>query len=276
MAGGPRARASSGVLGTALAGGGRRDVTRALPEETPVAITVNGSTQAVMMATPADIGDFATGFALSEGIVARVDQIESVEAVELPGGIEARLWVAEALAEALGARRRAMLGPVGCGLCGIDSLAEAVRPLPEVLGGARFGREELVRAAEALRAHQPLHDLTRAVHGAGFVQPGRGITHAREDVGRHNALDKLIGALAREGVAAASGAFVLTSRVSVDMVQKAAMAGAGTVLSVSAPTAHALRLADAAGITIAAFARGDAVEVFSHPERITECRSDVA
>jgi FdhD protein len=269
-------RPSHGVRGLALSGDARREIARALPEEVPVAITVNGTTQAVMMASPADIEDFAVGFALSEGFVAGLAEIAEVEALPLRDGIEARLWIDEARAEALGARRRAMLGPVGCGLCGIDSLAEAVRPLPPVPSGARFARAEIVAAAEALRAHQPLHDLTRAVHGAGFLQPGRGITHAREDVGRHNALDKLIGALAREGVPASAGAFVLTSRVSVDMVQKAAMAGAGTIVSVSAPTAHALRLAEAAGLTLAAFARAAGVELYSHPDRITETSSHVA
>ena len=271
-----RIRPSTGAPGLVLTGSERRAVTRALPEEVPVAITVNGTTQAVMMATPADIEDFAVGFALSEGIVGSIAEIGSVEALDLARGIEARLWIDENRAEALGARRRAMLGPVGCGLCGIDSLEEAVRPLPRVTAEAVFTVSEIVAAAEDLRAHQPLHDLTRAVHGAGFLQPGQGITHAREDVGRHNALDKLIGALAREGLAASRGAFVLTSRVSVDMVQKAAMAGAGLVVSVSAPTAHALRLADEAGITLAAFARGETVEVFSHPARIIERRSDVA
>jgi formate dehydrogenase assembly factor FdhD len=136
------ARVASGVRGQAHVGAERREITRALPEETPVAITVNGSTQAVMMASPADIEDFAIGFALSEGIVEAPDQIDSVEALEIEGefggGIEARLWVAEALAEALGERRRAMLGPVGCGLCGIDSLAQAMRALPKVAGGVDF------------------------------------------------------------------------------------------------------------------------------------------
>ncbi|MCU4651717.1 formate dehydrogenase accessory sulfurtransferase FdhD [Roseibacterium sp. SDUM158016] len=266
----------TGIRGLALAGAERRDIARALPEETPVAITVNGSTQAVMMASPADIEDFAVGFALSEGIVGRLDEIEAVEALELPGGIEARLWIAPEKAEALGARRRAMLGPVGCGLCGIDSLEEAIRPLPKVTDATRFAFAEIAAAAEALRAHQPLHDLTRAVHAAGFLVPGRGIVAAREDVGRHNALDKLIGALARAGVDVSGGAFVLTSRVSVDMVQKAAIAGAGTIVAVSAPTAHALRLAEAAGMTLAAFARAGAVEIYSHAQRITEDTSDVA
>jgi FdhD protein len=270
------ARVAIGARGLAHVGAERREITRALPEETPVAITVNGSTQAVMMASPADIEEFAVGFALSEGIVDRLAEIESVEALEIDGGIEARLWVSDARAEALGERRRAMLGPVGCGLCGIDSLAQAMRPLPEVPEGAHFDVAEIAGAGDALRAHQPMHDLTRAVHAAGFLQPGQGITHAREDVGRHNALDKLIGALARDGVRAADGAFVMTSRVSVDIVQKAAMAGVGTIVSVSAPTAHALRLAEQAGLTLAAFARGAQVEVFCHPHRIMESESDVA
>jgi len=270
------ARVATGARGLAHLGAERREITRALPEETPVAITVNGSTQAVMMASPADIEDFATGFALSEGIVESLAEIESVEALEIEGGIEARLWLDDARAEALGERRRAMLGPVGCGLCGIDSLAQAMRPLPEVPDGADFDVAEIAGAGDGLRAHQPMHDLTRAVHAAGFLQPGQGITHAREDVGRHNALDKLIGALARDGISATGGAFVMTSRVSVDIVQKAAMAGVGTIVSVSAPTAHALRLAEQAGLTLAAFARAGRVEVFCHPRRIMESESDVA
>jgi FdhD protein len=270
------ARVATGARGLAHVGAERREITRALPEETPVAITVNGSTQAVMMASPSDIEDFAVGFALSEGIVGHLAEIESVEAIEIEGGIEARLWVDDAQAEALGERRRAMLGPVGCGLCGIDSLSQAMRPLPGVPEGAHFDVAEIAGAGDALRAHQPMHDLTRAVHAAGFLQPGQGITHAREDVGRHNALDKLIGALACDAVPATGGAFVMTSRVSVDIVQKAAMAGVGTIVSVSAPTAHALRLAEQAGITLAAFARGAQVEVFCHPHRIMESESDVA
>lgn len=252
------------------------DITRALPEEVPVSITVNGSSQAVMMASPADIEDFAVGFALTEGIVAAASEIGSVEALDLARGIEARLWVSEARAEALGQRRRAMLGPVGCGLCGIDSLDETMRAVPRVTAEPRFAQAEIARAGDALRGHQPLHDQTRAVHAAGLLLPGQGIFAAREDVGRHNALDKLIGALARGATDAAQGALVMTSRISLDIVQKAAMAGAGVIVSVSAPTAAALRLAEEAGITLAAFARGDAVEVYTHPHRIMERRSDVA
>jgi FdhD protein len=269
-------RAATGVPARRVGATGVADIIRALPEEVPVAITVNGSTQAVMMASPSEIEDFAVGFALTEGLVQAVSEIESVEALDLPRGIEARLWIDAARAEALGARRRAMLGPVGCGLCGIDSLEEAMRPVPAVTADPRFSQSEIAWAGEVLRGHQPLHDRTRAVHAAGFLLPGRGIATAREDVGRHNALDKLIGALARRGTAPGEGAFVMTSRISVDIVQKAAVAGAGVVVSVSAPTVTALRLAREAGITLAAYARGETVEVFTHPHRITEHAHDVA
>lgn len=254
---------------------GARDIARNLPEEVPVAITVNGSTQAVMMATPADLEDFVTGFALTEGI-ARPEQIDRIEIIALDQGIEARLWVADDIAERLGARRRAMMGPVGCGLCGIDSLDQALRPLPRVPEGVTFSAHDVAAAPDLLRQQQPLHDLTRAVHAAGFLQPGQGITCAREDVGRHNALDKLIGALARAGIDPSSGAIALTSRVSVEMVQKTVLAGSATLIAVSAPTAHALRLAEGAGLTLAAFARGGAVEIYANPTRIRERSTDVA
>jgi FdhD protein len=246
---------------------GARDVARSLPDEVPVAVTCNGSTQAVMMCSPADLEDFALGFAFSEGY-ARPDQIERIEILDVPKGIEARLWIAEAAASALGARRRASLGPVGCGLCGIDSLDQALRDLPLVRAETSLDVTEAAGAAEALRAHQPLHDLTHAVHAAGFLVPGRGIVLAREDVGRHNALDKLIGAALRAEIDPACGAVVITSRVSVEMVQKTALAGAGILIAVSAPTVQALRLAEHAGLTVVAFARGDRLEIFTHPHRI--------
>ncbi|PVA11388.1 formate dehydrogenase accessory sulfurtransferase FdhD [Pelagivirga sediminicola] len=249
--------------------GGAADICRALPEEVPVAIVCNGTSQAVMMASPGDIADFAHGFALSEGFITSLDQIEAFEVAEHDSGIEARFWLRQGRAEALAARRRFMAGPVGCGLCGIDSLAEAMRPLPQVRAGLGLSRAELIRATEDLRAHQPLHDQTHATHAAGFLVPGQGITHVREDVGRHNALDKLIGALARQGVDAAGGAIVMTSRLSVELVQKCAIAGVPVLIAVSAPTAHALRLAEGAGITLAAFVRGARAQVYSHPIRIT-------
>ncbi|GGL64705.1 formate dehydrogenase accessory sulfurtransferase FdhD [Wenxinia marina] len=240
---------------------------RALPEETPVALVYNGSTYAVMMASPADLTDFAIGFTLSEAI-ATANEVGEVEVVAHEHGIEARMWLPEGREAALASRRRAVAGPVGCGLCGIDSLAAAVRPLPRVAEPDwRFPLAEVGAALESLRGHQPLHDATRAVHAAGFWQPGRGIVMAREDVGRHNALDKLIGALARAGIDGASGAVVLTSRVSVEMVQKAATLGAPVVVAVSSPTAHAVRLADGAGVTLVS-AAGRQTRIFTHPQRV--------
>jgi FdhD protein len=267
---------SQSVRGLSLRPDGARQITRTLPEEVPVAITCNGSTQAVMMATPADLADFARGFAWTEGYVTDMVQIEALEILPQGDGIEARLWLTEDRAAAIAARRRVMMGPVGCGLCGIDSLDQALRPLPPVTGTLQITGEEAARATDDLRSHQPLHDLTHAVHAAGFLVPGQGIVMAREDVGRHNALDKLIGALLTAGIDPATGAIVLTSRVSVEMVQKTVIAGASVLIAVSAPTAHALRLAEGACLTLAAFARGQSVEVYAHPHRITTGVADVA
>lgn len=250
---------------------GLGEAQRTLPEETPVALVYNGGTQAVMMATPADIEDFALGFSISEGIVDR-DRLPAVEVIahDTPTGpaIEAQMWVSAETEAALMARRRANVGPVGCGLCGIDSLTQALRTLP-VLPEAHVGLTvaDVKFALGELRDWQPLHDETRAVHAAGFWQPGQGILLAREDVGRHNALDKLIGALARAGIDPAMGAIALTSRLSVEMIQKTVMAGCPILLAVSAPTARAVRIAEEANLTLASISRGD-VQVFSHPRRI--------
>jgi FdhD protein len=249
--------------------GAPREMLRALPEETPVALVYNGSTQAVMMATPGDLEDFGIGFSLTEGIAGQAGDIESLEVVTHGQGCEVQMWLAAPRAAALAARRRTMAGPVGCGLCGIDSLGEALRPLPVIAGALTLAAGEINAAAAALSLHQPLHDQTRACHAAGFWQPGRGLVLAREDVGRHNALDKLVGALARAGIAAGSGAIVITSRVSVDMVQKAAIAGAPVLIAASAPTAHAVRAAEASGLTLAVLARGNGFDLFSHPDRIS-------
>lgn len=256
---------------------GQRAIVRSLPEEVPIALVFDGTTQAVMMATPGDVADFAHGFALSEGIVDDLSQIEDFEEADHGGGIEARMWLRTDRAEALKARRRVMAGPVGCGLCGIDSLDQALRPLPRLATrGPLLSRADVAGATEALAGLQPLHAQTRATHAAGFLLPGQGIVAVREDVGRHNALDKLIGALARTGIDAAAGAFVMTSRVSVELIQKSALAGCPVLIAVSAPTATALRLAEEAGITLAAFARGGGFDLYSHPDRISTGVSHVA
>jgi FdhD protein len=240
---------------------------REIPEETPVALVHDATTTAVMMATPADLEDLILGFSLTEGIIASPADARSIEIAGAPQGVEARMWLQAPQGAALAARRRTIAGPTGCGLCGVDSLAEASRPPRAVGRGFSMRAAEVHVALDALSAAQQLGARTRAVHAAGWWTPA-GLHAAREDVGRHNALDKLIGALAREGVSADSGAVVLTSRVSVEMVQKAAAFGAQAVIAVSAPTALAVRTAEAAGITLVAVARGDSFEVFTRPERV--------
>lgn len=256
-----------------LAGAGpdRKGDSRNLAAEVAVALSYNGTTQAVMMATPADLTDFAYGFTLTEGI-ARRDEVESITIVETPLGLDVQIWLRAGADTRLTARRRTMSGPVGCGLCGIDSLEQAVRMPPVVAPSDLILRPADIRRAMAgLSAAQPLHDATRAIHAAGFYTPDTGEMIVREDVGRHNALDKLAGALdgAPDRTDTARGAVVLTSRVSIDLVQKCAAIGAPVLIAVSAPTLAAVNMAQAVGITLVALARGDDFTVFTHPERIT-------
>ncbi len=245
-----------------------------MPEETAVALVYDASTHAVLMATPADLEDLAIGFSLTEGIASAGD-IRDVEIVAAADGIECRIWLAPGLAAQLGERRRAIVGPTGCGLCGVESLAQAVR-LPLRVAASSFSTDEITAAAASLRGNQPLGDATRAVHAAGLWTREAGLVCLREDVGRHNALDKLAGALARAGIGAAGGIVVLTSRVSVELVQKAAHIGAGAIVAVSAPTALAIRMAEAAGLVLIGVARDDGFEVFVGEERMRcQARADV-
>jgi FdhD protein len=249
-------------------GGYATAASRLVAEETAVALSYNGSTHAVMMATPADLEDFGVGFTLTEGIVERVGDIETIELIPGELGIEVRMWLGGDRAASLAVRRRAMSGPVGCGLCGIESLEQARRAPQRVADGTTFQAHDLLAAMRALAPLQVLNQQTRSVHAAAFWHPSTGIGPVREDVGRHNALDKLAGAIVGEGLSASDGAVLLTSRVSVEMVQKTAMIGAPVVIAVSAPTTLAIQTADEAGITLLAIARDDGFGVFTHPHRI--------
>src|SRR3984893_3584287 len=242
---------------------------RLIPEETAVALVYNGSSHAVMMATPADLEDFAVGLRLTEGIIEAAEDISELEVVSSELGVELRMWIPEARVAPYSTRRRHLAGPTGCGLCGIESLSEALHPARRVGAGLHLAPETISAAMAALSPAQVLNRETRAVHAAAFWQPGKGLVAVREDVGRHNALDKLVGSLARHQIDGASGIVLLTSRVSVEMVQKTAVLGASILVAVSAPTAPAVRLADVCGITLIAIARGQDFEIFSHPNRIS-------
>ncbi|MDJ0449022.1 formate dehydrogenase accessory sulfurtransferase FdhD [Methylocystis sp. JR02] len=252
----------------------RHDVTarssRVIPEETPIAFTYGGSTHAVMMATPADLEDFAVGFAITEGLIDAPDDTGDVEIVASDAGIELRTWLGGGRQEAYAARKRSMAGPTGCGLCGIESLEAATRALPTLDNALTVDAEGLIAAMDRLPGAQKINQETRAVHAAAFWSPVSNALIVREDVGRHNALDKLAGALARQGLAASQGVVLMTSRVSVELVQKAARIGAPIIAAVSAPTALAVRSAEKCGMTLVAVMRGRDFEIFTHPGRIVE------
>jgi FdhD protein len=244
------------------------ETARVIPEETPVAIVYDGSTHAVMMATPADLEDFAYGFSLTERMISRAEDVRSLVVAEHEDGLELRMWLQAGLGKVHAERRRKIAGPTGCGLCGVESLEAAVKPAPVVTSDLVVTAAEIRAALDALEPAQVLNHETRAVHGAGFWTRDKGLVALREDVGRHNALDKLVGAVTRAGVDGANGIVLLTSRVSVEMVQKTAVLGAPIIVAVSAPTSLAIKTAEAAGITLVAIARRDAFEIFTGHARI--------
>jgi FdhD protein len=237
-------------------------------EETPVALVYNGWPHVVMMCTPADVEDFAFGFTVTEEIVSALGEIERVVAVRSSQGIEVEIVVPEAAADALRGRGRALVGRTGCGLCGVTTIDDALRPGKSVTPRATIAPAALFRAGDELPSWQHYNEGTGAVHAAGWATGEGRIVLAREDVGRHNALDKLIGAMLRSGLDPADGFAMVTSRASYELVQKCAVAGISLLAAISRPTGLAIRMADSAGITLAALLRGHSVNVYSHAERL--------
>jgi len=244
---------------------------RTLAEEVPVAFSYDGATHAVLMATPDDLEDFALGFTYTEGIIGTAAEVAELAVLSVGDGIVLRMWLTGERSDAFAARRRRFVGPAGCGMCGLESLAEANRGIPMARHGLQVSRRDIEEAVAALPARQRLNMQTRAVHAAAFWRPDQGLV-LREDVGRHNALDKLAGALLRRGRSAANGVIVLSSRISIELVQKAGMMGASIIVGVSAPTALAVRTAEMAGLSLVGIARDDGFEVFTNPKRITRYR----
>ncbi len=239
---------------------GRED-SFALPEEVPVSIVLSEKPYAVMMASPADLEDFAYGFCLTEGVIGELSDLRAVRVTPDEDGFRLDITLTGARFSSVMARQRNLAGRTSCGLCGITDKAELKRQGPDIASAGIDARRIGAMLAE-LEAHQPLNAKTRAVHGAAFFDASGTFVAAREDVGRHNALDKLIGALVRQGVPAAGGALVITSRCSFEMVEKAAMFGAPVLIAVSAPTKLALERAKALGITLVAIARRDGAVLF--------------
>jgi FdhD protein len=236
-------------------------------EEVPVAFEYNGIAHTVMLATPADLEDFALGFSLSEGLVERRSDLYDVEVEESSVGITLKIEIAAESFHRLKERRRSLAGRTGCGLCGAESLNQVMRELAPVAAGPGLPLAALCEGMRRLPERQILQQLTGAVHAACRIDPDGSVSHLREDVGRHNALDKTLGSLARSGVRPGGG-LIITSRASFEMVQKAAALGYGVLAAVSAPTAAAVRLAEKLDLTLIGFLRGTDCAIYSHPERL--------
>jgi FdhD protein len=236
---------------------------RAVAAEIPVALVYNGVSHAVMLATPQDIEDFALGFSLTEGILRSPRELYSVEVERSTAGIEAQLSIAAERMVELKARRRSLTGRTGCGLCGAESLAHAVRTPARISSHCAASEAAIHRAMDELTSRQILHRETGATHAAGWADREGRLLLAREDVGRHNALDKLIGAMARQSLSSACGFALVTSRASSEMVQKAASFGIPLLAAMSAPTDLAVRLAAECGLTLLGFVRGSSHTVYA-------------
>ena len=251
--------------------GALTQVSDQVAEEVPVALTYHGVPHVVMLTTPANLEDLAVGFTLSESIVAHRQEIRSVEAAQRDdGSLEVRIGIAADRFSELLRRQRNLTGRTGCGLCGAQTVEEAIRNPPPVDRGVTVDAKALHQALVDLKRLQEINARCGSVHAAAWVVPGSGIQFVREDVGRHNALDKTIGAIVRAGGDVASGYFLITSRASYEMVQKAATVGATFLAAVSAPTAFAIRLAEATGLTLVGFAREHQHVIYANPSRLIQ------
>ena len=239
-----------------------------VPEEVPVALVYNGISHAVMLATPADLEDFGLGFSLSEGILATASELYDQELEIGAAGVAIHMHISAERFDMLKNRRRALAGRTGCGLCGVESLDQVARPLPPLLAGATVPAASLQAALTHLQHRQPLHAQTGGVHAAAWADREGNVLAVREDVGRHNALDKLIGALARSTIDPNTGFALVTSRASFEMVQKTVAARIPILAAVSAPTGFAIRLARDSGLCLAGFVRERRYAIYTHPERI--------
>jgi len=251
------------AVGETDAAGAAGTVTWQLPEEVPVALQINSEPYTVMMSTPADLRDFAVGFLVGEGILKDPRNIEGVLVMPVEGGMAVDVAVPEEKLETSRLARRAIEGRTGCGLCGVEDIESAVRPLPVLARTWSPSAEAIRKAAKSLGAHQPMNRFNRSVHGAAWVSRDGEILFVREDVGRHNALDKLIGALFAQGIDRNAGFVLMTSRCSFELVQKTVTAGIGGLVTVSAPTVLALDLAKRSNLFLAALGPTGPV-VFHH------------
>ena len=243
-------------------------VTDVVAEERPIGLLYQGVPHVVMLASPADLEDLGVGFTLSEGIVARASDIHSVDVVQKDDGLTVNLGISSQSFTSLLRQRRNLAGRTGCGLCGVENVGDAIRSPARVRDDVRVAADELHAQLLNLQSRQLVNAETGSVHAAAWALPGKGIQLVREDVGRHNALDKVIGALARADRDASDGYFIITSRASFEMVQKSAMVGVSCVVAVSAPTALAIDVAKRTGVTLVGFARAHRHVIYSHPERI--------
>ena len=239
-----------------------------LVDEVPIALVYNGISHAVMMATPTHLDEFALGFSLSEGIIAAAGQCYGIEVGRNAAGVAVQIDIASSAFMALKERRRSLAGRTGCGLCGVDSLDQVCRPLPALPPAQGFHAAGVRRALAAIGAEQRLTRMTGAAHAAAWCGMDGTIAVVREDVGRHNALDKVIGAMARAQARPGDGFLLITSRVSFEMAQKAAVAGVSALVGMSAPTLAAVDLAGQAGMTLLAFARGQDFVCYTHADRL--------